>query len=83
MATPNVAEDQAAKTGASERSVARDAERGEKVCSKALDLVHGISEMVSLSRAQSAARATSGSGRGHMLASPKPPWSFGRVGIVR
>lgn len=40
-AAPSFAEDQAGATGQSERAVARDAERGEKVCEKALDLVNG------------------------------------------
>lgn len=41
IAPPNFAEDQAVKTGVSERLVQLNAERGEKVCGKALDLVHG------------------------------------------
>lgn len=38
---PSFAADQAIATGVDERTVRRDAERGEKVCGKALDLVHG------------------------------------------
>lgn len=41
LATPNFAEDQAAKTGASERSVARDAERGEKILPEVLAMLQG------------------------------------------
>lgn len=39
--TESFVEATAAATGASERAVQRDAERGEKVCEKALDLVNG------------------------------------------
>lgn len=39
LATPSFAADQAAATGASERAVARDAERGEKVIDEVLDLI--------------------------------------------
>jgi ParB family transcriptional regulator, chromosome partitioning protein len=41
LSTRSFAADQAAVTGADERTVRRDAERGEKVDAKALDMVHG------------------------------------------
>lgn len=41
LSTASYAADQAAATSVDERTVRRDAERGEKVCGKALDLVHG------------------------------------------
>ena len=39
--TPSFADDQADKTGQSKRAVARDAERGSKVCQEALDVLTG------------------------------------------
>lgn len=41
LAVASFAEDQAAKTGQSVRAVRRDAERGEKVCQEALDILKG------------------------------------------
>jgi hypothetical protein len=41
LATPNFAEDQAAKTGLSERVIARDAERGQKILPEVLDMIAG------------------------------------------
>lgn len=41
FATPSFSEDQASKTGAAERTIRLDAERGEKIAEAALDLIKG------------------------------------------
>ena len=41
LATASFADDQAAKTGQSARSIRRDAERGQQVCDEALDIIRG------------------------------------------